>query len=222
MDASESVYRLKGAGRFSAALEALDAAGLNPTTHVAAAVLRAELLETVGHGEQARAVANRLLQSRRLSVADQSACEYVLASILLDEGDLSGAIRGFQSSLTHARNAKVFERVISPLLKLMVVVAEHSGPGAATSLLAEARQVAIRLGDAHVTAKLHLAVAEMEAKQGLCENARRHLRIVHGLLSRSPNTYLAAYHANLEMALSILLGQFRDAQALGTRAADLA
>src|SRR4051812_32885850 len=171
MEGPDNAYRLKGAGRFSAALEALDAASLPPTSHIATTLLRAELLETIGDHEQARAVAHRLLRSRKLCPADQSTCEYVLGSVLLDEGDLSGAITRFQSSLTHARNAKALQRVVSPLLKLMVVVAEHSGPGAATSLLAEARQVATRLGDAHVTAKLHLFVAEMEAKRGLCANA---------------------------------------------------
>ena len=104
----------------------------------------------------------------------------------------------------------------------MAVVSERSGPGAAAALLAEVRQLATNLGDSHVTAKLHLFVAEMEAKRGLLENARRHSAIARHILSSSPNIYLEAFCNNLDLAISVLLCQFDDAQAFGVRATELA
>ena len=222
MESLENAYRIKRAGRFSDALVALDQANNPPALHIASAVLRAELLEAIGQKESAKALATSLLQSRRLRPLDKSACEYVLGAILMDEGDVIRAMDHLQSAAEHARSVKAFDRVITPLLKLMLAVAERSGPGASASLLAEARQIATRLGDSHVTAKLHLFVAEMEAKRGLFTNARRHLRIAHRLLANSPNAFLDAFCSNLELAISLLLGQFGDAQLFATRATELA
>ena len=197
MESLENAYRIKRAGRFSEALAALDKANQPPAPHIASAVLRAELLEAIGQSESAKALATSLLQSRKLLPPDRSACEYVLGAILMDEGDVIKAMDHLQSAAEQARSVKAFDRVITPLLKLMLAVAERSGPGASASLIAEARQIATRLGDSHVTAKLHLFVAEMEAKRGLFKNARRHLRIAHRLLSNSPNAFLDAFRSNL-------------------------
>ena len=96
------------------------------------------------------------------------------------------------------------------------------GPEASAALLAEARQLATNLGDSHVTAKLHLFVAEMEAKRGLLENARKHSAIARHILSSSPNIYLEAFCNNIDLAISVLLCRFADAQTFGARATELA
>jgi hypothetical protein len=100
----------------------------------------------------------------------------------------------------------------------MSIVSERSGPGAAAALLGEVRQLATKLGDPHITAQLHLYVAEMEAKRGLLENARRHSAIARRILAASPNAYLEAFCSNLDLAISVLLSQFDVAEACGDRA----
>ena len=104
----------------------------------------------------------------------------------------------------------------------MSIVSERSGPGAAAALLAEVRQLATKLGDPHVTAQLHLYVAEMEAKRGLNDNARRHSAIANRLLAGSPNAYLEAFCSNLELAISVLLCQFENAETCGELASNSA
>jgi len=222
MESLENAYRLKRSGRFLDALLALGEASRPPVARIAAEVLRAELLEGVGQHRRAMALATALLRSRQLKAADQSACEYVLGEILLEDGDVVGGIDHLQRSASRAQNAKAFERVYAAQLKLMAVVSERSGPSAAAALLAEVRQLATRLGDPHVTAKLHLFVAEMEAKRGLLENARRHSAIARHVLSTSPNTYLEAFCNNVDLAISVLLCQFDDAKAFGALATELA
>src|SRR5207344_495652 len=110
------------------------------------------------------------------------------------------------------------DRLFTAQLKLMSVVSERSGPGAAAALLGEVRQLATKLGDPHITAQLHLYVAEMEAKRGLLENARRHSGIARRILAASPNAYLEAFGSNLDLAISVLLSQFDIAQECGDRA----
>jgi transcriptional regulator with PAS, ATPase and Fis domain/tetratricopeptide (TPR) repeat protein len=182
-------------------------------------LLRAELLEAIGQHSRAMSIAASLLKGRDLKLVEKSACEFIVGKILVDEGDVSEGMEHLQRSASHARDAKADDRLFAAQLKLMAVVSERSGPGAAVALFAEARQLAIKLGDPHVTAQLHLYVAEMEAKRGLLDNARRHSAIAKRLLAASPNAYLEAFCSNLELAVCVLLSQFDVAEALGDMAA---
>ncbi len=215
----DEVYRFKRAGRFSDALAALDETKANPVTGHTAEVLRAELLEAIGQQSRAMAIAASLLRVRQLKTGEKSVCEFVVGKILVDEGNVSEGMEHLQRSASHAREAKADDRLFAAQLKLMSVISERSGPGAAAALFAEARHLAIKLGDPHVTAQLHLYVAEMEAKRGLLENARRHSAIARRLLATSPNAYLEAFCGNLELAICVLLSQFEIAESSGDKAA---
>src|SRR5436190_2538729 len=222
MEFLESAIVLKQAGRFAEALSVLSGVSLTNVKQTAAHVLRAELLEYVGQHSQARALATTLLKSNRLTKSQQSACEYVMGRILLDDGETDGAVAHLQRSASRAQEAADFERLQAAQLHLLVVVAERSGLGAATALLAEVRQLTTKLGDPNITATLHLFVAEMEAKQGLLENARRHTALARHLMGTFPNVYLEAFAENLELAIAVLRSQFDAGRGCGARAVHMA
>jgi DNA-binding NtrC family response regulator/tetratricopeptide (TPR) repeat protein len=218
MEFLEDVNRLKQAGRFSDALVALGR--FTPTQGLArpAEVLRIELLEAIGQHRDATALAGSLLRVRQLQPTERSACEYILGKILVDEGNAVTGMDHLQRSASYAREAGAFDRLFSAQLKLLAVVSERSGPGAAAALLADVRQLATKLGDPHVTARLHLYIAETEAKRGLLDNARRHSAIARRILSGCPNSFLEAFCSNLDLAISVLLCQFESAKVFGGEA----
>jgi len=222
MESLENANLLKKSGRFSEALSALAGVSLTNVKQTAAHVLRAELLEYVGQHSQARALATTLLRSNRLTKSQQSACEYVMGRILLDDGDTDGAVAHLQRSASRAQEAADFERLHAAQLHLLVVVSERSGLGAATPLFAEVRHLTTRLGEPNATATLHLFVAEMEAKQGSLENARRHTALARHIMGTFPNVYLEAFSENLELAMAVLRSQFDAGRACGDRAAQIA
>jgi len=83
-------------------------------------------------------------------------------------------------------------------------LADRGDLGAATSLLTEIRSNVIRLGDPHTSAALHIMVAEIEAKRGLPESARRHTRTASSLLLLEPNVWLQAWSENINVAIAII------------------
>src|SRR6266850_6897900 len=96
----ETAIRLRDAGRFTEALEALEHAKLRPSEHLSARVLRAELLNAVGKLSEARRLADDLLaKPRQLSAADRSTCEYVLGRIAREAENSNIAIDHLQRSL---------------------------------------------------------------------------------------------------------------------------
>ena len=78
------------------------------------------------------------------------------------------------------------------------------------------------MGDPEVTARLHLFVAETEAKRGLVENAKRHTSLARRILRTSPNAYLEAFTGNLDLAIAVLRSEFDVAKDCGFRAVELA
>jgi tetratricopeptide (TPR) repeat protein len=73
-----------------------------------------------------------------------------------------------------------------------------------------------------VTARLHLFVAQAEAKRGLVDNARRHTSMARRILKTSSNVYLSAFTANQDLALAVIRSEFDAARECGQRAIELA
>src|SRR6185503_8637696 len=167
-------------------------------------VLRADLLEHVGRHAEASSVLEKVLKSSRLSVGERAHAERVLAYIQLENGDIEGSIVHLQSAAALSTHAGDLETLFAAQARLMLVVSERSGPGAATPILAEVRQLATKLGDPHVTSALHLYVAEMEAKRGLLRNAGKHTVIAKSILTGASNLYLEAFLENVALALAVL------------------
>ena len=221
MESLQSAHLLRREGRFTEALRAIGSAPTSPVIRTAADVLRADLLEHVGQHADATSLVAKLLRTNRLTDSERSTSERVLGFILLESGDIDGALAHLQSSAAFAAQAGDLQGLFLAQARIMLVVSERSGPGAATPMLAEVRQLATKLGDPHVTAALHLYVAEMEAKRGLLRNAARHAGIANSILSTVPNLYLEAFSENLALALAVLRSQFAAGRNHGLRAVEL-
>jgi tetratricopeptide (TPR) repeat protein len=222
MEILEPILRLTSLGRFGDALRALENAKPSVRSQARADVLRADLLERVGQSPQALALATTLLRSRRLTDSDRSDCQIVSGRVLFDEGDTEGGLAHFQRAALNAEQAGNLRSLFRAKLQLLAVVSDRSGPAAASSILADVRQIATKLGDPETTARLHMSVAQSEAKRGLLENAKRHIAITRSILRTSPNAYFEAYIGNLELAIAVLRSEFDFAKRCGTRAIELA
>src|SRR4051812_16406996 len=221
MQSFDDAIRLSRLGRFGDALRALDQNGtaLGQTEKQA---FRVQLLEHVGEPAHAVSQATDLLRSKRLSGSARSRCECVIGRLLFDGGDREEGVRHLNRSVLLAEEASDPHTVFGAKLKLLLILSDRSGPSAISSVLADVREIATRLGDPEVTARLHLFIAESEAKRGLLDNAKRHIAIGRRLLIGAPNTYLEAFAANLTLAITVLRSELSIGMEHGPRAMDLA
>ena len=129
MESFKEVLELSSSGRFAEALVLLTQMPAGRHDHYD--VLKAELLERTGEHGQSRALVNVLLNSKRLTPGDQSACESILARIEWEEGDTESALLRLQRSVSLAEASHDLERKAWSLLWLLGHVADRSGPDAA-------------------------------------------------------------------------------------------
>ena len=189
MESVEQVLRLTRLGRFGEALRALDSS--KPVSARAEyAVLRAQILEQVGQYGPARMLATTLLKSKSLAPSHRSDCEAVLGRVLFDEGNTERGLSHLHRAALVAQQAADLRALFGAKLYLLTILSDRSGPAAGSSILADVRQIATRLGDPEITARLHLFVAQAEAKRGLLENAKRHTSLASRILKTSPNAFL--------------------------------
>jgi DNA-binding NtrC family response regulator/tetratricopeptide (TPR) repeat protein len=185
-------------------------------------VLRIDLLEQVGRYGQARAMAHTLLRSRTLSPSQRSTCEFVLARIDREDGKLASSVARLHKSVALAIQGKDPVRACWSQLRLLLLVAESSGPSTVPALLREVRSSIRKLGDPQLTAALHIFVGEMEAKRGLSRNAERHTRLGLQLLSSAPNLWLETDAEITCVALALMRSDFDAGLAHASRALQLA
>ena len=222
MDSLEHVVRLTRLGRFGDALIALEGFRAGAQVRLAADVLRGSLLEKVGQPERAVEVATALLRSKQLAASQRSECEAVIGRVLLDGGNTEEGLARLRRAALIAREAADLHALFGAKLPLLGILSDRSGPVAGTAVLAEVRQIATKLGDPEITARLHLFVAQAEAKRGLLLNAKRHTSLARRLLRTSPNAYLEAFTSNLDLAIAVLRSDFNAAEEYGLRAVNLA
>ena len=222
MEALESILRFTRTGHFGHAFRAFEDVRVAPSARTATEVLRAQVLEQVGHAERALAVAKTLLQSKHLTISHRSECEAIVGRILFEEGDARGGLSHLQRAALSAQETTDLHAMFGATLFMFVIVSDRSGPAAGASVLSDLRQIATRLGDPEVTARLHLFVAQAEAKRGLLENAKRHTDLARRILKASANVYLAAFVANLDLAIAVLQSDFMLAKDCGRRAVEFA
>jgi transcriptional regulator with PAS, ATPase and Fis domain/tetratricopeptide (TPR) repeat protein len=221
MESVEQVLRLTRLGRFGEALRALD--NLKPVSVRAEhQVLRAQLLEQVGQYEPARMLAAALLRSKNLAPSHRSECEAVLGRVLFDEGNTERGLSHLQRAALIAQQAADLRALFGAKLYLLIILSDRSGPAAGSSILADVRQIATKLGDPEITARLHLFVAQAEAKRGLLENAKRHTSLASRILKTAPNAFLEAFTGNLDLAVAVLRSEFDVAKEYGFHALALA
>ena len=221
MDTLETVRNLVGQGRFSQALETLPNITVAYRDRFSAEVLRAELLEKSGQHDASRAILLRLGRTRGLSQRDRSACEFISSFIARDAGDVEAARLHLQRAVSFAVAAPDLELTSLAQLRLASIIADQSGPEAISPLFAEARGNAIKLGNPHVTAALHLVVGELDAKRGFLTSAVRHTRLAQELVASTSNLWLDAWAENNLLALCLVRSEFEQAALHGDRVLEL-
>ena len=214
--------RLTLAGRFTDAFEILNGGPINRAEAIAAAVLKSELLERLGEYRQARTQAEDLVNSRRISAGERSACLLTLARIDIEHGSFQSAITHLQRSISVALAAGEHERACWAQIRLLGLVSDRSGPDAAVPLLAELRRNIARAADARLVAALHLQVAQVDGKRSLLPSAHRHVRLALEMLNDSPNVWLEAMAENIEVAIAIMRSDFIGGLRHAHRAVELA
>ncbi|MGH7485206.1 MAG: tetratricopeptide repeat protein, partial [bacterium] len=222
MEILDPILRLTRLGRFGDALRAFDEVKANISLRPSFEVLRAHVLEQVGHAGPALALATTLLKSKHLTNAQKGECEFIVGKILFEEGDAEMGLGHLQRAALAALQTTDLHALFGAKLFAFVILSERSGPAAGASAIADLRQIATKLGDPEVTARLHLFVAQAEAKRGLLENATRHTALARGILKASQNVYLAAFVANLDLAVTVLRSEFETAETTGLRAIEFA
>ena len=199
MDSSITAQKLIAAGRFRDALAALGAVGASRNDDV----LRLHAFERLGQYSQCRSLATQLLRRRDLGDTDTSSCEYVLGLIDWDEGRSAQAIEHMQRSVFRASRSRDIERMGWSQLRLWLMLANRADFDAATVVLAEARDLAFRLGDPSLLAAFHVAVSELDAKRGLLRTAGKHAASAMRLLAEHPNCWLEAWAENVQLAIAL-------------------
>src|SRR6185503_622738 len=199
MSSLSEAKQLAREGRFLEALSTLNAGGAERNRRVELEVLRVELLERVGSYAAARTQADEILHLKTLSKAERSACEQVIGRAYLASGRFSDAVVSLQRAAGLALEVHDFSRASWAQMWLLVAIADRSGPNAAV-----------------------LFVAQMEAMRKMLAGARRHLQLARQALETFPNVWLSAIAENIEVAISTLRADFKDALARSPRAIELA
>src|SRR5262249_23038663 len=184
MDYLASVIALQREGKYRAALTMLDSR--RQPFAVEAEIIRAELHEVTGAHAKANELIDRARRSSRLTPSQRARCENVLGRILIEDGLTDQGTERLQKAAALATKAGDLRLLCGVQCKLLAVVSERSGPGAALPLLSELRQNTTRLGETEITAQLHVLVAEMEATRGAVASSLQHLEIGQHLLATHP------------------------------------
>ena len=221
MNQLDAAFTLNSEGRFIEALAALNDPDVDPRT-TGTRSLKAELLERTGRFGQSRAAVEQLRKSKGVTAKEQSSCEFVLGKIDWEEGATESALAHLQRAVSLASDAGDLRRKCWPNMSLLLAVSDSSGPNAAAPILSELRSDALRLGDPQVLVALHAAVAKTEAKRGLFDTAKTHLRLGQSLLLTTPNLWLEALVESTRATVALLTFDFDTARVYAERALEFA
>jgi tetratricopeptide (TPR) repeat protein len=218
----DELHKLVDEGRYSGALEQLESLSKRTLAQPDVDVLRAQLYARVGKVTQAKELLAALATNRSLTILDQSTCELTRGLIEWEEGATARSVAAMQRAIKLAVDGGDLRRKCWSQIWLAKHVADLSGPTAATSIIRDCRQDAIKLGDARVWAGLHGTCAVIDARRGLVGTASTHVRMGLALLSRAPNAWLEATLEFTHTNIAILQSDYDSALFHGRRALDLA
>jgi transcriptional regulator with PAS, ATPase and Fis domain/tetratricopeptide (TPR) repeat protein len=203
MDGLAFVKQLIRAGRFRAALHALDSGNTRRDT-VEADVIRASLYVRTGHSDKGHAVISRLSRSE-LTPWQRSFCEQSLAlSQWAIGGDTNAALRHIQRAIANAIASKDLERLCWCQLEHLKMLGELAEPHAVMSLLAQLRTNVLKLGDPVVTAALHIIVGQADGQRGLRRSASKHTELGLRLLESEDSAWLKCFAQNTRAANALM------------------
>jgi DNA-binding NtrC family response regulator len=208
----ERARELADAGRFLDALSSLTQAQIEAKSRLRADVLRAELLERTGRHGQAASLIATLVATRHLSPGDRSLCEFVLARIDDESGNVDSALLRAQRAISLASEQTDLSTRVRARIWSLPLIAERSGAEASSPQIVEIRKELTKVGDSRLWATFHVIAAQMDAKRGLSRNARRHLRIALGLLEKSPSAWVSAVLEGVQVGIALLECDVRRAE----------
>ena len=199
----DRVRDLADAGRFLDAFAVLNGIAVPPRDKLASDLLRAELLERTGrHGQSLALISG--LTAKRLTHAERSFCEFLLARIDYEAGDTDSALLHVQRSMALSGEGTDQSVRARALIWSMPLVAERSGSEALSPLVVETRKELTKLGDSRLWASFHVFAAQTDVKRGLSRNARRHVNIARNLLEKAPNSWVSAVLEGVQVAVALL------------------
>ncbi|HEY7287365.1 MAG TPA: sigma 54-interacting transcriptional regulator [Vicinamibacterales bacterium] len=204
----EDVLRLREQGLFAECLSVIDKVRSDVAGTLKYQAIRAELLERVGRGDEAVAIAHRILAAKNATDVDKSLCEFILARVRIDSGLVEQAIVNLNRSIVLAKRAVDLERLCAAQLKLLVVLSDGIGSDAVAPLLADLRVNAAKSGNPRILAAIHVYFAQIEALRGSTTSARRHIALARQLLTASPSVWLESVIENICLAISIMSSEF--------------
>jgi DNA-binding NtrC family response regulator/tetratricopeptide (TPR) repeat protein len=212
------VGALVARGLFNEALACLRShhPGQFPPNHHA--ILLAEMCESTGDQQAAVGIATSLLEAAGTQPLLRSRCQTILGLVARHGGDLREALQRFQRAAGLAEQESDFELLSWAQLRSMTTLAEDAGADAVAGLRDEIRRNVARSGNPHVVAAFHLFVGEIEAKRGLLDPARRHLRAADAILAGQANAWLEGVAALDACCLCFMRSDFEEALAHADRA----
>src|SRR5882672_8264473 len=211
MDSLQTAMDLAERGYFSKALRELDESQATDDKKVSVDVQKAILLERVGQLEQSRTLLARLGKSRATTPSQRSLCEFTLGRIAWEEGERKSAFDHYRRAIALAEAVPNPTQKCWPAISLLAALSDSSDPGALGEMLSEIRWEVLKLGNAHVLTALHAHIASMEAKRGLFNGAKSHLRRASELLATAPNVYLEALVELSTAVIALLTLEFETA-----------
>ena len=111
MDSVAQANELRVQGRFADALRVLEGSRDDHDGR-AADILKVDLLAQIGQYGHARVLANTLLRGKALSLAHRSACEFVLARVDKEDGDLESSVARLQKASNFALQAQDLDALV--------------------------------------------------------------------------------------------------------------
>ena len=206
MDSLHHVEQLFNDGLFADALRELDKNHVRRDQRISADVIRAQLYQRLGRARDARDRVATLTRGD-LTPSQHSICHLVLGRIEADDGNSDSAVSHLQKSIEFALRVRDFESAAWAQCRLLLIVADLSGPQAAAPILAELRWNAVRSGNPQTIAASHLYCAQIEAQQGLLSSAQRHISLATRILDVSPNALLKGIAEHNSAAIASMRSQ---------------
>jgi DNA-binding NtrC family response regulator/tetratricopeptide (TPR) repeat protein len=151
-------------------------------------VLLAHAMFLAGRSERARAIVDQ--ERERVSGIVRARCELIDGMLCRDGAQFGKALQHYNVAFQIAREqGDDLETAWAALYRFRLLAQLHSSDELAP-MLADVRRYVAKAGNAHVSAHMHDAVAQMEASNGRTEEARRHLDISASLIRAYPNAGL--------------------------------
>ena len=161
------------------------------TSDLEDAVLRVETLYQRGFGKLADQEASQLLRAK-LEHSLTSRCLSVRAAHLWDEGQLQESLEISRAAVDAAERGRQIEQITKASAQLLERTCDSEGFDATVPLASYVRRCAMRSGDAHLIAYVHLVYGRLEARAGRADAARRHFQLSRRLVEPEDNLFVLA------------------------------